>query len=200
MPSWQLGSPGTALYRLYDALRAGLNRALVSWLGERAAIGPGAAVLEAGSGPAMASSLFARRVRLAVALDRDAGALRQARARDPRLPVVQADLAHLPFRPGSFDLSWSSSTLEHLDDDGPALDEMRRVTRAGGAVFVGVPSVTGPLAVQKLAPRSRAGIWIGTVFSARGLSARLASHGLTEIARRDYFFRFFVGVLARRGA
>jgi ubiquinone/menaquinone biosynthesis C-methylase UbiE len=198
MASWQLGDPGSAIYRLYDALRVRLNHVLVAWLGREAEVGPGSTVLEAGSGPGMASSLFAQRVRLSVALDRDAAALRQARVRDPRLPVVQADLAHLPLRPGTFDLVWSSSTLEHLDDNGPALDEMTRVTRPGGAVFVGVPCARGPLAVQRLAPRSQAGIWIGTVFSGDALAKRLGTRGLREVARRTYFFRFFVGVLARR--
>ena len=197
--SWQLGRPGTLIYRLYDSLRVGLNRRLTRWLAA-ALPDEGSYVLEAGSGPGFASSLLSadRRVSLSVAADIDVEALREARRRDPALPVVAADLYHLPFPPESFDLVWNSSTLEHLDDMEDALAQMKRVTRAGGHLFIGVPYLYGPLGFQRWIPQTGVGIWIGTVFSRSELAARLERLGLQVVAVTLYFFRFFVGSLARK--
>jgi SAM-dependent methyltransferase len=116
---WQIGRGGThsTFYKIYDALRRLVNRRLANFLLRHGAPNPGQYILEAGSGPAFASPFMAshRGVRLSGAIDFDLDALREARHRDPALPVAVADLSHLPFRPGVFDLAWNRSTLEHLD-------------------------------------------------------------------------------------
>lgn len=194
--SWQfLSGPGSAAYGLYDTLRRRLNRALVDWMTRRA---PARRVLEAGSGPAFASSLMRRRpgVELSVALDIDLEALREARRRDPALPVVVGDLRRMPFARGAFDLVWNSSTMEHLEDMGPAIEEMKRAAGRDGFVFIGVPALWGPLGLQRAIRATTAGVWIGTVFSRGELAARLARHGLRVRRSCVYFFGFFVGALA----
>ncbi len=198
--SWQLGMPGTLSYRLYDELRKWLNRHLVNYLSRMAVQREHSLVLEAGSGPAFTSSLFAqdRRVRLSVAVDLDLEALYQARRRDPLLPAVAADLYRLPFVAESFDLVWNSSTLEHLESPGVALAEMQRVTRPGGHVFVGVPYLYGPLGFQRWIADTSVGVWIGTVFTRTQLKGMLHEAGLQPRDSIFYFFRFFVGVLAQK--
>ena len=198
--SWQLGAPQTLSYQLFDALRKRLNRRLVRYLAAHALQREGSCVLEAGAGPAFASSLLARadHVRLSVAVDLDREALLEARRRDSVLPVVVADLYHLPFRRESFDLAWNSSTVEHLDARNNALREMARVTRRGGHVFVGVPYLVGPLGFQRWMARTPAGVWIGTVFSRAGLRAMLSEAGLHPDKPILYFFRFFIGALAEK--
>lgn len=196
--SWQfVGGPGAWSYRVFDALRRRLARRLVRDLATMTRLPRGARVLEGGSGPGYASSLFAGRpeVRLSVAVDADIGALREARRRDRRLPVVVGDLLRLPFRDGAFDLVWNSSTLEHVDAPGDALAEMRRVTRAAGHVFVGVPHRFGALAFQPLIAGTRWGIWIGPVFDARRLTALMVGAGLTPISHGTYGYGVFLGVL-----
>lgn len=190
--SWNLGNG--ALNALYDALRKRLNLALVEALSSRALP---ARVLEAGSGPAFASSIFRTRpgVALSVALDIDADALRAARRRDPALCSVRGDLRRLPFRAGAFDLVWNSSTLEHFDDPHAPLAEMTRAARR--FVFVGVPNLLGPLGFQRTIAGTSAGVWIGAVFSRRGLVALLRRHGLRARRTWTYFFGFFVGALAQ---
>jgi SAM-dependent methyltransferase len=197
--SWQLGRPGSAIYRLYDAMRGWLSRRLVGYLAEKALSQAGCRVLEAGSGPASASSLIARlpQVRLSVAADIDPAALREARQRDPALHVVVADLYHLPFQSNSLHLTWNSSTLEHLDAPERALVEMRRVTRQEGHVFVGVPYRYGPLGWQRWVAKTPVGVWIGMVFDRAELGDRMRAAGLEPIDALCYFFRFFVGVLAK---
>lgn len=198
--SWQLGAPGTLLYLVYDSLRTRLNRALVRYLVEVAIQHDRSKVLEAGSGSAFASSLFAQdsRVCLSVAMDIDIEALREARRRDPKLSVVVADLYELPFAADVFDLVWNSSTLEHLTNTCAALREMQRVTRRGEYIFVGVPYVYGPLGLQQWIAKTRAGMWIGQVFDGNTLHSTLSGLGLHVTELHTYFFRFFVGVLARK--
>jgi SAM-dependent methyltransferase len=196
--SWQLGAPGTLMYRLYDALRCRLNERLGGYLLEKGMGRSGSRVLEAGSGPAFASSILARdsKVELSVAVDIDLEAMQEARRRDPDLAVAVADMCHLPFRDESMDLVWNSSTVEHLPDPSCALVEMGRVTRRGGNVFVGVPNRYGPLGFQRWIPDTGAGIWVGTVFSRPELEKMLRRVGLMPAGAIFYFFRFFVGVLA----
>lgn len=198
--AWQLGAPGTVIYELFDSLRKNLNRKLVTYLLGSRGDCRSMVVLEAGSGPAYASSLFSSdsRVDLAVAIDIDHEALSQARKRDPKLCLVVADLNKLPFRNGCVELSWNSSTLEHLDCPSDALCEMHRVTRSGGSVFVGVPNLYGPLGFQKFIQDTSTGTWIGKTYSCSELTEMMKNADLKPKDSINYFFRFFIGVLAEK--
>lgn len=197
---WQLGEPGTAVYRVYDGLRKRLNRRLATYLLTRAVRSANTIVVEAGSGPAFASSILARddRVELAVAMDIDGEALMQARQRDPSLALVAADLMHLPFRSESVDVVWNSSTVEHLDDPVSAINEMVRATRRGGKLFVGVPYRYGPLGFQRWIDKTPVGVWIGQTFDSVELKNVMLQAGTRPESHILYFFRFFVGVLSQK--
>lgn len=196
--SWQLGTPGSWLYRMFDAVREQLNRRLVFRLA-RALNGDANRVLEAGSGTACASEIFSKRpeVHFSLAADLDMQALLIARRRDPGLPLVAADLRALPFMPGAFHLVWNSSTLEHLPRMNPALREMRRCAAENGLVFVGVPFLFGPLGFQRLINGSSIGQWIGSVYSQSELIEQLRQSGLEPQKSFPYFLRFFIGCLAK---
>ena len=198
--SWQLGSPETAIYGLYDGLRRRVNAKLARYLLEKAVTSPTSVVVEAGSGPAFASSMLSRdnRVALAVAMDIDLEALQQARRRDPSLALVVGDLRSLPFRTQGLDLTWNSSTLEHLDDPLAGLKEMVRVTREGGKIFAGLPYLSGPLGFQRWIPDTSVGVWIGTVFNLSEAKELISAAGARPRSHIVYFFRFFLGVLADR--
>ncbi len=198
--SWQLGSPDTFLYRVYDSLRRQLNQTLVRYLIKVTALNQNSKILEAGSGPAFGSSLFGQeiRTRLSVALDLDEEALREARKRDPKLPMLVGDLHALPFGDEVFDLVWNSSTLEHFDNPATVLKQMKQITRRGGYIFVGVPYLYGPLGFQRWIARTRVGIWLGTVFNKKQLYPLLSSDGFRIVKIRTYFFHFFIGILAQK--
>jgi SAM-dependent methyltransferase len=198
--AWQLGAPGTIAYRLYDGLRSRLNQRLVQYLLTEGLRGDKNIVLEAGSGPAFASSILARdpRVELSVAVDIDLEALKEARRRDPSLALVAADLLRLPFRDRSVDLCWNSSTIEHLDNPQEAPLEMARITRQDGTVFVGVPNLYGPLGFQRRIEGTGVGVWIGRTYSYAELKDMMTTAGLKPRDRIFYFFRFFVGLLAEK--
>jgi SAM-dependent methyltransferase len=200
--AWQLGAPNTLLYQFYDHLRERLNRRLVKFLLGNAITRGDCRILEAGSGPAFASSIFNAedRVCLSIAVDIDMEALHEARRRDSALALVVADVQRLPFRNGSIDLCWNSSTIEHLETPERALNEMKIVTKSGGMIFVGVPNSYGPLGFQRLISHTPVGIWIGTTFNRKQLAQMLSDIGLQPAYSIYYFFRFFVGVLARKNS
>jgi SAM-dependent methyltransferase len=205
--SWQIGNRADGrLNRFYDRLRRNVNRKLVEFLSSNLRDGSDGNVraehrpriLEAGSGTAFATSVFRHRFRgvAAVCMDIDLDALREARRRDPQLPCVVGDLHRMPFRNGSFQLVFNSSTIEHLSRPGKALAEMQRVCHSGGRVFVGVPYRFGPLGFQPFIQSTRIGAWLGPVFSRRSLDALLRHAGLRPLHHIRYFFRFFIGALA----
>jgi SAM-dependent methyltransferase len=55
---------------------------------------------------------------------------------------VQADAARLPFRDHSFDAVIASHSLEHMTELGEVLQEMGRVVRRDGSLFVAVPDAS----------------------------------------------------------
>jgi SAM-dependent methyltransferase len=201
---WSLrGGPGSAAYRVYDALRGVVNRTLSRFLLGRLPRGEGVRTLEAGSGPGVCSSLLAAHgdgVRATI-LDVDQEALDLARARADGVMAVQGDLYRLPFAAGTFDLVFNSSTMEHLDGFDRALGEMVRVTRPGGRIFVGVPYKYGLFLPFNLLPaRHPVSVWMGRLHSRRDLARACRRADLDETAWTYYFFRGFVGVLLSRKA
>jgi SAM-dependent methyltransferase len=54
--------------------------------------------------------------------------------------VRRAAIEDLPYEDGRFDLVLATDVIEHLEDEGPALDELRRVTAGDGRLLVTVPA------------------------------------------------------------
>lgn len=59
-------------------------------------------------------------------------------------PFVHGSATSLPFDDSSFDVVWSVWTLEHVPNPERALDEMRRVVKDGGYVFLWPAWLCGP--------------------------------------------------------
>ena len=57
----------------------------------------------------------------------------------PHVAVFRADLARLPLRAGVFDLTVCHYVLEHVSDLAACCDELARVTRPGGTLYLSVP-------------------------------------------------------------
>ncbi len=55
---------------------------------------------------------------------------------------VRADAGRLPFRDASFDAIISNHSLEHIDQLKPAIQEIGRVVRKDGSLFVAVPEAS----------------------------------------------------------
>jgi SAM-dependent methyltransferase len=58
----------------------------------------------------------------------------------PNVHLVQADIYHIPFRPGTFDFGYSIGVLHHLPDPEAGFTALVRVVKPRGSVFVWVYS------------------------------------------------------------
>jgi len=90
-------------------------------------------VLDAGCG----DGVFARAVAAPTVVGIDAAPAMVERARSRGVDARLAQIEHLPFTDGSFDVVVCNWTLYHLQDVGRGLAELARVVRPGGR-FVGV--------------------------------------------------------------
>jgi SAM-dependent methyltransferase len=97
---------------------------------------PGARVLDAGCGPG--SWDYARRSDL-VLTGFDVKFPPGPPPLTARVGVFRGDLARLPLRSGSFDLTVCHYVLEHVTELEACCDELARVTREGGALYLSVP-------------------------------------------------------------
>lgn len=101
--------------------------------------------LDAGCGTLVFSaSAYAGSKRPMVLLDRSLGMLRRARKRlyklcgklPEHITLLQGDVYHLPFAEQSFDTVASFGTLHLFDQLPPLLEELRRVKRQQGQMFL----------------------------------------------------------------
>jgi SAM-dependent methyltransferase len=118
----------------------------------RAAIDPdrdlaGRSVLEAACGRGGFALWLARqpeRPGRLVALDLARGALLQGRALASagtlEVDWIAGDVEQLPFADGSFHTVFSFETLEHVEKPRTALEELTRVLRPGGRLFLSTPN------------------------------------------------------------
>ena len=96
-------------------------------------LGPGARVLDVGCGPGRDAAWLAELGFDAGGVDLSFGMLQEGRARGVDVPLIQADMRHLPFRRGSFDGLWVCASLLHIPKEqaGDALRELARVVYPG---------------------------------------------------------------------
>ena len=71
-------------------------------------------------------------------VDLSPGMLLAARERERRAPLLAADAARLPLRDAAIDVMLAMHMLYHVPDPATAVGELRRVTRPGGAVVIGL--------------------------------------------------------------
>ena len=125
---------------------AAVDLAMVQHFVEGLDSGP-AAVLDAGCGTGrMISHLLTLRPELAISgSDLSPGMLAEARSRHPKLELVAADNAGLPFADERFDgvLAWYSTIHTPPHRLGAVYAEFRRVLRAGGLLLLGFQAGTG---------------------------------------------------------
>lgn len=110
----------------------------------------GARMLDVGGGPGYFRDTFTRAGASYVALDADVGELAGLGAIGPGTVVGSG--MDLPFRDGVFDIAYSSNVLEHVPDPWRMAEEMLRVTRPGGTVFLSYTVWWGPWGGHETAP------------------------------------------------
>lgn len=111
----------------------------------------GATLLDVGGGPGYFADAFERAGSTYLSVDADVGELTGAGPARPGSTVVGSGL-DLPFRDGSVDVCYSSNVLEHVSDPWRMAEEMLRVTRPGGLVFLSYTVWFGPWGGHETAP------------------------------------------------
>jgi SAM-dependent methyltransferase len=134
--------------RFYRALAADSVAQLGRYVSVRDTV-----VLDVGGGPGFFASAFedagARYVRLEPEAHDMAGGVPDAGA---GLGALRASGMELPVRTGSVDVCYSSNVLEHVPEPTRMLDEMVRVTRPGGTIFVSFTPWWSPWGGHETAP------------------------------------------------
>jgi SAM-dependent methyltransferase len=111
---------------------------------------PGATVLDVGGGPGYFADSFRAAGARYVGLDPDVGELSARGA--PAAGMIRASGTALPVATGAVDVCYSSNVLEHVRTPERMLDEMVRVTRPGGTVFVSYTPWLSPWGGHETAP------------------------------------------------
>jgi len=110
----------------------------------------GAVVLDVGGGPGWFRDAFRSRGAVYLAVESDAGELAGLGAPGPG--SVQASGLALPIRQAAVDVTFSSNVLEHVPDPERFADELVRVTRPGGTVFLGFTPWLSPWGGHETSP------------------------------------------------
>nr|MDT0659978.1 class I SAM-dependent methyltransferase [Micromonospora sp. DSM 115978] len=111
----------------------------------------GAVVVDVGGGAGyFADALRGAGARI-VCVDCDAG---EMSARDGSMPAggVLGSALGLPIRTGSVDLCFSSNVLEHVPEPFTMADEMVRVTRSGGTIYLSYTNWLSPWGGHETSP------------------------------------------------
>lgn len=111
----------------------------------------GSLLLDVGGGPGYFSAAFQALGATYCAVDADAGEMR-LHGRAPGARTVQASGTALPFRDGSFDVTYSSNVAEHVARPWQMANEMVRVTRPGGTVVLSYTLWWGPWGGHETSP------------------------------------------------
>jgi SAM-dependent methyltransferase len=110
----------------------------------------GSTVLDVGGGPGYFAAAFRAHGARYVAIDADLGELSMRSAPEPG--TVLGSGTALPIRAGAIDVCYSSNVLEHVAEPEVMADEMVRVTRPGGTVFLSYTLWWGPWGGHETAP------------------------------------------------
>ncbi len=107
----------------------------------------------------------------------------------PRANIAVADVRELPFRPGSFDLIFSTSTLDHFEEAGQieaAIEQLAAALAPGGRLIVTLDNPLNPLYWPLRFWSKRVGPFsLGRTLSQRRMVRLAESLGL-EVVATDY--------------
>jgi SAM-dependent methyltransferase len=111
----------------------------------------GALALDVGGGAGYFSEAMRRAGARVVCLDVDAGEMSARGGELPR-PAVLGSALSMPLRDGCVDLCFSSNVLEHVPDPFRMADEMVRVTRPGGTIYISYTNWLSPWGGHETSP------------------------------------------------
>jgi SAM-dependent methyltransferase len=107
----------------------------------------GAVVLDVGGGPGYFATAFTRRGARYVGVELDGPGDLPAEA-----SAVKGSADRLPFRTATVDVAYCSNVLEHVSQPWAVADELVRVTRPGGTIFISFTLWLSPWGGHETAP------------------------------------------------
>ena len=110
------------------------------------------------------------------------------RARASGRPLVRADMEHIPFRSGTFDLATSFDVVQSVPDDRKALREMARVLKPGGYVVLNVTAMA-------LLRGDHSDVWGELRRYTPRSAARLIDDAGLQVVRTTYLFGSLVPLM-----
>jgi ubiquinone/menaquinone biosynthesis C-methylase UbiE len=113
-------------------------------------------VLDVGCGTGFATTGLLDHLNAVHGLDQSEHQLEKATekfADDDRVTLYRGDAERLPFRDDTFDVVWSSGSIEYWPNPVATLRDMRRVARPGGQVLVVGPDAPNSRVFRWLADR-----------------------------------------------
>ncbi|RBY81167.1 SAM-dependent methyltransferase [Blastococcus sp. TF02-09] len=131
--------------RFYSVLAADSVAQLSRWVDLS-----GTTVLDVGGGPGYFADAFRGAGARYVGLEPDAGEM--AARGEPEPGTLRASGEELPIRTGAVDVCYSSNVLEHVRRPWTMADEMVRVTKPGGTVFLSFTPWFSPWGGHETAP------------------------------------------------
>lgn len=164
---------------------------------DAAGVGPGARVLDVGTGPGTVAALACARDAVVTAVDAEDSMVEAARRNAPAADVRHGILPALDLADGAFDAVTANFVLNHVGDPPAALAELRRVTRPGGRIAFSVwpyplPSLQGlwgevsaALDLPAQPPLPRVAAEVNFSRTDEGLRGLMAAAGLVDLAVRE---------------
>jgi SAM-dependent methyltransferase len=125
-----------------------------------------AVVVDIGGGPGYFKQAFERAGSRYIGVEADVGELSMRGQIEPGSVLGSGFV--LPFRDSCADVSYSSNVLEHVDEPWRVVDEMVRVTRPGGTIFVSYNTWWSPNGGHETAPWH----YLGGEYAARRYTRR----------------------------
>lgn len=101
-------------------------------------------VLDCGCGDAVLDPIIEKKCSGVIGIDLYYFNIRATNRFKGNVAFILADIAHLPFRAGTFNKALCMEVLEHLHDDIEALREIKRVLVRGGILVITVPNLEYP--------------------------------------------------------
>ncbi|WP_344590668.1 class I SAM-dependent methyltransferase [Actinomadura vinacea] len=102
--------------------------------------------------------------------------------------LIECDALRLPFADGSFDAVLSVCAIEHFDDGGKSLDEMARVLKPGGEIFMSADVLSRADAWPKLRDAHKSKYHVQHTYTHDSLGKLMDERGL-DLVRHSYQFR-----------
>ncbi|GAA2623693.1 class I SAM-dependent methyltransferase [Actinomadura fulvescens] len=158
---------------------------LLAWMGRNL---DGKRVLDVAGGDGYWAGQARKRGAHAVSIDLARKKMLYGRTLAHPPALIECDALRLPFGEGSFDAILSVCAIEHFDDGGRSLDEMARVLRPGGEIFMSADVLSRADAWPKLRDAHKAKYHVQHTYTHETLGKLMDERGL-DLVRHSYQFR-----------